>query len=88
MKTMAWRLHSPSPEEPSKEKGMKVENRPDGWHILRANGESVGPIKSLHELEDLLDKFENLDRASAEQEARQARESLGGASNPLPKFSS
>jgi hypothetical protein len=38
---------------------MKVENKPDGWHLVGDSGEHYGPFATLLELEDLLDLLEN-----------------------------
>lgn len=64
---------------------MKVEQRPDGWHVLGDRGEHIGPIASLHELQDVMDNVEfHLQQAGAKQATSAPVE--GVAKNPLPKF--
>ena len=65
---------------------MQVEQRPDGWHVLGDRGEHIGPIASLHELQDVMDNVEfHLQQASAKQ-AKSVASADGVAKNPLPKF--
>ena len=65
---------------------MKVEQHPDGWHVIGDRGEHVGPIASLNELQDVMDNVEFHLRIAAERQ-RQAPAPVGELSqNPLPKF--
>ncbi len=65
---------------------MKVEQRPDGWHVLGERGEHLGPIASLSELQDVMDNVEFHLREAAKQQPQTPARVGELTKNPLPKF--
>lgn len=67
---------------------MKIESRPDGWHILQEDGHDYGPFATLDVAQDMMDLLENQQAAPAKQPSPrpQVNSPLAGPSQAFPTF--
>lgn len=67
---------------------MKIESRPDGWHILQEDGRDYGPFATLDVAQDMMDLLENQQAAPAKQPGvrPQPKPPLAGPRPAFPTF--